>query len=138
MTPGRLVASNAVLSAASTASNPELQKMVFAVNARARDLPLVQRSKVMRLSSRASCAFSVRMNISHRVQQRCHLARACPERRADSRGPPQRRRTPPSDRDTSRRRRPTHELPAHAARQSATNRRIQRKSRCAIRIRARA
>src|SRR5207247_4110220 len=63
MTPGLAVASKAVLSAVSTASNPELQKIDFAVSWEALDLGrgvldavVVHRSKVIRLSSRASLA----------------------------------------------------------------------------------
>jgi len=67
-TPGLPVARRAVLSAASTASKPELQKIVLPLVAvgspatldfRLSTLDfLCHRSNVIRLNSRASCAFS--------------------------------------------------------------------------------
>ena len=63
MTPGRPLWRSAVFNAASTASDPELQRIVLPV-------PIPHRSNVIRLNCSHSSAFTAsRMNIAHRVQK---------------------------------------------------------------------
>jgi len=76
MIPALCVRSRAVLSAASTASNPELQKMVFPVALGLRFVAFdpAHRSKVIWLKRRGELRLErVGMHISHGVEQPAHL-----------------------------------------------------------------
>ena len=114
------VARIAVLSAASTASNPELQKIV---------LPDFVAPAFEMISAQFLREFGfarVRMHVAHRVKQSRHLFLPGLDDvwvRMTSGGDAERA---PSNPDIFSHRRPKHERPWRAPRRSATNRRVQR------------